>query len=148
MPNECYVCGVNEMSDPPKSETVVVGQHWRAAHAFGTGLPGWLVVVPRRHVVALSELTLDEAAELGPLLVRLTAALREVVGCEKTYVALFAEAEGFAHVHFHVVPRMADLDPSLRGPKVFQLLGVSDDETLDTGSVDALCDRLAEAVGV
>lgn len=26
-------------------------------------------------------------------------------GSSKTYVALFAEAEGFAHVHFHVVPR-------------------------------------------
>ena len=25
-------------------------------------------------------------------------------------VALFAEAEGFAHVHFHVVPRQPDLD--------------------------------------
>ncbi|MET8288835.1 hypothetical protein ABZV80_26825 [Streptomyces sp. NPDC005132] len=23
----------------------------------------------------------------------------------------FAEAEGFAHVHFHIVPRMADLRP-------------------------------------
>ena len=53
----------------------------------------------------------------------MTAALREVLGCGKTYVALFAEAEGFAHVHFHVVPRSTDLDQSLRGPRVFGLLG-------------------------
>ncbi|HLK46239.1 MAG TPA: hypothetical protein VKT18_09620, partial [Acidimicrobiales bacterium] len=51
-----------------------------------------------------------------------TAALREVVGCEKTYVLLLAESEGFQHVHFHVVPRHADLDPDLRGPRIFGLL--------------------------
>lgn len=144
MPPDCYVCGVNAMPDPPRSEVVVDDDHWRVAHAFGTSVPGWLVVVPRRHVVALSELTAEEAAQLGPLLVRLTEALQEVLGCEKTYVALFAEAEGFSHVHFHVVPRMADLDPSRRGPSVFQLLDVGDD-ALDGATVDALCDRLAAA---
>jgi diadenosine tetraphosphate (Ap4A) HIT family hydrolase len=86
-------------------------------------MPGWLVVLPRRHVIALDELTAEEAADLGPLLRDLTAALRHVLGCSKTYVALFAEAEGFEHVHFHVVPRQPDLDPSLRGPRVFGLLG-------------------------
>ena len=80
-------------------------------------------MLPRRHVTALDQLTAEEAADLGPLLRALTAALREVLGCSKTYVALFAEAEGFAHVHFHVMPRQPDLDPGLRGPYVFSLLG-------------------------
>jgi diadenosine tetraphosphate (Ap4A) HIT family hydrolase len=39
------------------------------------------------------------------------------------YVALFAEAEGFEHVHFHVVPRSPDMDPGLRGPRLFGHLG-------------------------
>lgn len=59
-------------------------------------LPGWLVLLPRRHVVALDEMATDAAAELGPLLRAANSALREVLGCQKTYVALFAEAEGFA----------------------------------------------------
>ena len=80
-------------------------------------------MLPRRHVTALDQLTAEEAADLGPLLCALTAALREVLGCPKTYVALFAEAEGFAHVHFHVLPRQPDLAPELRGPRVFGLLG-------------------------
>jgi diadenosine tetraphosphate (Ap4A) HIT family hydrolase len=58
-------------------------------------------------VTALHELTAEEAAGLGPLLRGLSAALGRVVGCTKTYVMLFAEAEGFAHAHFHVVPRIA-----------------------------------------
>jgi diadenosine tetraphosphate (Ap4A) HIT family hydrolase len=81
------------------------------------------VVLPRRHVTTLDQLTAEEAADLGPLLRALTAALREVLGCSKTYAALVAEAEGFAHVHFHVMPRQPDLDPVLRGPRVFGLLG-------------------------
>ena len=73
---------------------------------------------PAWHVIALDELSPAEAAALGPVLRAVTSALREVTGCAKTYVALFAEAEGFGHVHFHVVPRHADLDPQLRGPRI------------------------------
>ena len=90
----------------------------------GTSLPGWLVMVPRRHVIALDELTAKEAADLGPLLRALAAAILAVLECAKTYVALFAEAEGFEHVHFHVVPRSRDMDPGLRGPRVFGHLAV------------------------
>ena len=49
-----------------------------------------------------------------------------MLGCQKTYVAQFAEVEGFSHVHFHIVPRQADLASELRGPRIFQLLGPAD----------------------
>ena len=120
---DCLSCIQNARADLPPRERLHVGPRWRVAHAFGTSLPGWLVVLPRRHVTALDQLTAEEAADLGPLLCALTAALREVLGCPKTYVALFAEAEGFAHLHFHVMPRQPDLAPELRGPRVFGLLG-------------------------
>jgi diadenosine tetraphosphate (Ap4A) HIT family hydrolase len=120
---ECLSCAQDARVDMPPRERLHIGPRWRVAHAFGTSLPGWLVVLPRRHVTALDQLTTEEAAELGPLLRALTAAMCEVLGCSKTYVALFAEAEGFAHVHFHVVPRQPGLDPGLRGPRVFGLLG-------------------------
>jgi diadenosine tetraphosphate (Ap4A) HIT family hydrolase len=122
-PISCLSCFDSARSDLAPRDRVYLSRRWRVAHAFGTQLPGWLVVLPRRHVTVLDELTLAEKAELGPLLGAVTAALREVVHCSKTYVALFAEAEGFEHIHFHVVPRMADLDPAFRGPFVFALLG-------------------------
>ena len=112
----CLSCRNNDRPDLPPRERVYLGPRWRVAHAFGTALPGWLVVMPRRHVTALDELTAGEAADLGPLLRAVTAALRDVTGCSKTYVALFAEAEGHQHVHFHVVPRQPGLDVRLRGP--------------------------------
>jgi diadenosine tetraphosphate (Ap4A) HIT family hydrolase len=93
------------------------------AHAFNANLEGWLVVLPRRHVVSLDQLDDVEAHELGPLLCGVTAALKATTGCEKTYVLLLAESEGFQHVHFHVVPRGSDLPDAYRATKIFGLLG-------------------------
>jgi hypothetical protein len=62
-------------------------------------------------------------AEPGPLLAAVTPALREIIHCSKTYVALFAEAEGLEHIHFHVVPRTDHPDPAFCGPFVFALRG-------------------------
>ncbi|WP_131741143.1 HIT family protein [Actinomadura roseirufa] len=107
----------------PPRDRIARDAHWRLSHAFGTDLPGWLVLVPRRHVTSVAELTDAEAAALGDWQVRSSRALQAVVGCVKTYVAQFAEAEGFAHVHFHIVPRMGDLAEEFRGPRVFGLLG-------------------------
>jgi diadenosine tetraphosphate (Ap4A) HIT family hydrolase len=122
----CLVCPRLAVVDPAPRDVIVRTAHWAVAHAFNANLEGWLVVLSRRHVQALDELEPPEADELGGLLRGLTRALRAVVGCEKTYVLLLAESEGYHHVHFHVVPRGADLDPSRRGPGIFGLLGNPD----------------------
>ncbi|WP_018654770.1 HIT family protein [Actinomadura flavalba] len=114
---ECLVCA-RRRSD----EWIADDEHWRVAHAFGTSLPGWLVLVPKRHVTAVADLTDAEAAGLGTWQVRLSRALHDATGCAKTYVAQFAEADGFAHVHFHVVPRAAALPAERTGPGVFAYL--------------------------
>ena len=89
-------------------------------------------------MLAIDELTEHEAAELGPLLRRLTKALRAVTGCEKTYVVQFAEAEGFGHVHFHVVPRMASFTDDERGPNVFNFLRQPEREWVPTEERDRI----------
>lgn len=100
--------------------------HWQVAHAFDTSLPKWLVASPRRHLFSLSELEPAAAAELRPLLVDLTSGLEQVTGCVKTYALLLAEAEGFAHLHVHVVPRMPEAPVAEIGVKVFGRLGVAE----------------------
>lgn len=119
----CGTCERLAWTSPPPRDRVVATEGWVVAHAFNANLEGWLVVLPHRHVEALDELTVREADALGPLLRALTIALREVTGCVKTYVLLLAESEGFHHLHVHVVPRDADLDPALRGVGIFGLLG-------------------------
>jgi diadenosine tetraphosphate (Ap4A) HIT family hydrolase len=140
----CYSCRENALPDadlPPRLR-VLRTAHWRVVHAFNSALPGWLVVVPTRHVLCLAELEAAEAGELGPLLTDLSRALVEVVGCAKTYVMLLAEAEGFAHVHFHVVPRMHDQPAELRGPRIFGALGVRPEQRVP----DTEADRLSQAI--
>lgn len=120
---DCYSCQSNDQFDrlPPR-ERIAADPHWRVAHDFNSTLPGWLILVPRRHVTSIAALTDAEAAALGTWQIRLSRALGEVTGCVKTYIMQFAEKEGFAHVHFHVVPRMSDLPVDRRGPDVLQYL--------------------------
>jgi diadenosine tetraphosphate (Ap4A) HIT family hydrolase len=144
----CYPCaGEGALDDLPDRERVWVGQHWRVAHAFATALPGWLVVVPRRHTTRIAEHTAEEAAELGSLLVAASHALESVTGCAKTYVAQFAEADGYSHVHFHVVPRPPELTPDRRGPAVFGYLAGPEDDWVGERERDELSRQLRAALG-
>ncbi|MFE9778371.1 HIT family protein [Streptomyces sp. NPDC005775] len=140
---ECYACGQEaRFAELPPRECVVSDRHWRVAHGFNAALPGWLVLLPRRHVTAVHDLTDAEAAALGVWQVKLSRALRGVTGCVKTYVVQFAEAEGFAHVHFHIVPRMADLPPGQRGPGVFELLRRPEPERVPADQADRMAHTL------
>ncbi len=139
----CVSCDHNARLDGlPARERIATDEHWRVAHASGVALLGWLVLVPRRHVTAIADLDPAEAIALGQWQVRLSRALGAALGCAKTYVAQFAEAEGFRHVHFHVVPRMPDLPEELRGPRVFTLLGQQDPTSVDGTDMDALARTL------
>ncbi|WCN81738.1 HIT family protein [Micromonospora sp. LH3U1] len=149
---DCFTCRNNErIGSLPPRELVAADDHWRIAHAFDSALPGWLILVPRRHVTAIADLTDAEAASLGTWQVRLSRALGAVTGCSKTYLVQFAEKEGFAHVHFHVVPRMPELPEDRRGPRVFAYLGVPQDERVDEQQRDdiavALRGQLDHVVG-
>jgi diadenosine tetraphosphate (Ap4A) HIT family hydrolase len=142
---ECHSCAGNARLDElPLRERIGVDEHWRVAHSFNTSLPGWLVLIPRRHVTTIAELTDAEAAELGSWQVRLSRALHAVTGCVKTYVVQFAEAEGFSHVHFHVAPRMADLPAELRGPRVFGLLNSPELEQVSVAERERLAAALRD----
>jgi diadenosine tetraphosphate (Ap4A) HIT family hydrolase len=120
---DCYTCRQEAAGEAaPRRERIFASDYWRLVHSFNSALEGWLVLVPRRHVTAIAELTEGEAAELGPLLRKVSKALRDELGCSKTYVIQFAEAEGFEHVHFHVVARPPDLPHEMQGPRVFHFL--------------------------
>ncbi|MDP9864852.1 MULTISPECIES: HIT family protein [Streptosporangium] len=135
----CYTCDQEAQFDTlPPRERIAFDDHWRVAHAIGTALPGWLVLVPRRHVTTVAHLSDAEASTLGLWQVRLSRALREATGCVKTYVVQFAELEGFNHVHFHVVPRMRDLPEDLRGPRVFGLMGRTGADGVQADQMDEM----------
>ena len=123
----CELVARRDAGNAPPWDCIHRTPFWDVVHSYNTALPGWLVLVLRRHIEAIDELTDEEAAELGILLRRTSLALREITGCVKTYVMQFAEMAEHPHVHFHVVPRMANLPEERRSTKIFGYLGVSEE---------------------
>lgn len=142
----CYPCDQQNAPTLPPREDVVHTDHWRVAHAFNSTLPGWLVLVPTRHVTSFTDLTAEAADELGGLVRRLGAALAEVTGCVKTYLMQFSEAEGFSHLHIHLVPRLADHPQEARGPRVFTYLAEDQARWIPAAEQDAVALRIRAAV--
>ncbi len=141
----CLTCDLVRRRDhgqAPLWDSIHRTAHWDVVHSYNTSLPGWLVLVARRHVAAIDELSDEEAAELGLLLRRVSAALRPVTGCVKTYVVQFAEQAEHPHVHFHVIPRMADQPAERRGPGVFGYLGVPDAERVSDSDMNAIAGQV------
>ena len=142
----CFACDQQAAVALPPREDVVHTGHWRVAHAFNSMLPGWLVLLPTRHVTSFTQLTAAAADEVGGLVVRLSAALEAVTGCAKTYLMQFSEAEGFSHLHLHLVPRLPDHPEDARGPKVFAYLTDDQAQWLPTTERDSLALALRAAL--
>jgi diadenosine tetraphosphate (Ap4A) HIT family hydrolase len=140
----CLICesnrGVARISPGPP---IYEGEHWIVEHAYPSALLGWLVIVLKRHAEALHLLTEAESVELGMLQWASAKTLASLTGCAKEYIAFFAEMPGFHHVHFHVVPRHPDLDPELRGGKVFAFLHAGRSDTVPADRVAEFCARAA-----
>lgn len=128
----------------PPWDSIYRGQYWDLAHAYNTSLLGWLVLIARRHIEALHELTPAEAAELGALLRDVSLALKQSAGCQKTYIMQFAESEEHPHVHFHMVPRMPDQAPEDLAFRVMRRLGVPLSDRCDEAEMNRLALALRE----
>jgi diadenosine tetraphosphate (Ap4A) HIT family hydrolase len=143
----CFACDQQASPSLPPREDVLHTDHWRVAHAFNSTLPGWLVLLPTRHVRSFTELTPAAADELGGLVRRLGVALEQVTGCVKTYLMQFSEAEGFSHLHLHLVPRLPGHPEEARGPGVFAYLTEDEARWLPEPERDRIALEVGAALG-
>lgn len=134
-------CGRADDDLLPSDFLITYDDHWSVVHAHSSGLLGWLILEPRRHVIHLAELTDEEAASLGVWQVRLARALAEELEKPKVYVAEFGESPG-SHLHFHVVARPADLAQERVGPSVFGFLAPGEQERVSPAERENLAGRL------
>ena len=144
----CSLVARRDAGEAPPWDRILRTEHWDVVHAFGTSLEGWLVLVVRRHLTAVADLSDDEAAELGPMIKRVSAAMQEVLDCDKTYVVQFAEHPAHPHVHVHVIPRPRDLPDQHQGPRVFSRLGVPDDQAVPAARKDEIAAQIASHLGL
>ncbi|HEY4649694.1 MAG TPA: HIT family protein [Gemmatimonadales bacterium] len=108
---------------------------WFVSHHSGEFTdPGELIVKSRRHCESLSELTREEADDLGPVLRSAVRAIERVVPAERIYAVSFNER--VRHLHFLLLPRTAAMprghvisDVYRRGRNLLRRVGLSRNPT-------------------
>ncbi|MBN1865875.1 hypothetical protein JW916_01160 [Candidatus Sumerlaeota bacterium] len=117
---------------------------WVVEHCVGPLGLGTLIVKPKRHCVHVWELTLEESAELGPLLTAVADAVRSLLHPDQVYVCLWSR-QGWTPGHIHFVlqpvgPEARSISPR-PGPR---LQAAMSDRGMKPSpdEVEALCARL------
>lgn len=147
----CVTCELIRRRDEgsvPRWDQIRRTPNWDVVHAFGTSIEGWLVLVVRRHITAVADMTDNEAAALGPLVKEVSRSIQAVIGCEKTYVAQFAEHPDHPHVHVHVIPRVRDLPHEHRGPRIFGALGSSKGDAVSDDRMNEIAELMSSEMRI
>ncbi|MGW6058736.1 HIT family protein [Streptomyces sp. NPDC055189] len=147
----CLACDLAAGTAPLPGGTLLRTPHWTVEHCVGPLGTGTLIVKPLRHITGVHEMSTGESAELGPLLTRVTSALRTAVGdeCEQVYVCLWSHAGRVpGHIHFVVQPaRTSDIDRhgGAYGPALQAAMFAGGAE-FEQGAVEELCARVRRAL--
>lgn len=101
---ECVFCDIVAGASP--ADLVLDDAHAVAFLDRRPLFPGHVLVVPRRHVVTLVDLAVDELAPLFERVQWCARALVAELGADGTFVANNnVVSQSVAHLHVHVVPR-------------------------------------------
>jgi diadenosine tetraphosphate (Ap4A) HIT family hydrolase len=92
---------------------------WSIRHAEPAGVPGWMLLMTRRHVAGPAHFDDREAAVFGVALRHFERILEEVTGALRIYTA--AMGESHPHFHAHMVPRYAIMPREAKAWSVFDL---------------------------
>src|SRR5215510_12454784 len=92
---------------------------WCVRHAEPAGVPGWMLMVSKRHVGGPAHFDDREAAVFGLALRHFERVLEQVTGALRIYTA--AMGESHPHFHAHMVPRYAQMPREARAWSVFDL---------------------------
>jgi len=83
------------------------------------GVPGWMMLMTRRHVGGPAHFDDAEAASFGPTLRHLQRTLEQTTGALRIYTA--AMGESHPHFHAHMVPRRPRMPKDAKAWRVFDL---------------------------
>ena len=86
---------------------------WRLSVVRGGPVAGFAHLEPHRHIPHVTDLDGREAETFGPVLARVTTALRDAGGAELTYAYVFGER--VPHLHVNLAPHTAG-DALVGGP--------------------------------
>lgn len=143
----CMACDLADGKRPLPGGRLHETTHWVVEHCVGPLGLGTLIVKPMRHVTSVSDLTDDEAAELGPLLRTASAVAGELVAAEQVYNCLWSHADGVpVHIHYVVQPVTTDQMQrhQAHGP-MLQVAMFTGGEAPESHQIEALATRARAA---
>jgi diadenosine tetraphosphate (Ap4A) HIT family hydrolase len=88
-------------------------ERWVVGLLDGLEVPGWVVVILRRHAVGVGGLDESELTSFGPTMAKVSNAVYLATKAEKVYFASFGES--FPHFHVLLMARPADVPVQHRG---------------------------------
>lgn len=143
---DCVVCST--LKEPGRArdmwvhedDLVLLGHVPPSPDQPAAGYPGHLLLVPRRHVESPAAVTAAEAERIGLWLARGSQLLETVRGAEHVYILRLGD--GWAHLHFHLVPRYPGTPERYRGIEVRDWPGIA---RCDWAQITAMARTLAEA---
>jgi diadenosine tetraphosphate (Ap4A) HIT family hydrolase len=83
------------------------------------GVPGWMMMISRRHVAGPAHFDDAEARAFGLALRHFERVLEQVTGALRVYTAAMGESS--PHFHAHMVPRTPTMAKDAKGWGVFDL---------------------------
>ena len=98
----CLLCDVTEADAFFDRLRVWDDGLWRLSVVRRGAVAGFAHLEPHRHIPYVTDLDGDEAATFGPVLARVTSALRAATGAELTYAYVFGER--VPHLHVNLAP--------------------------------------------
>jgi diadenosine tetraphosphate (Ap4A) HIT family hydrolase len=100
-----------------KNEVLLDGSHSFLTYALAPYHPHHLLVIPKRHVESLTELTDEEEGEIANLEQKGIRALQKL-GYESASLLVRegnAKNKSVCHIHFHLIPEIAIGDVNSKG---------------------------------
>ena len=130
--------------------------YWRLTTSIWGEVRGFSYLEPKRHIPHITDLDGEEARTFGPVMARVTRALREETGAELVYMYVFGG--GIPHLHVHLAPhREGDAlnDLMIRGelttqklPSGATLMVSKDFPPLPEDELRAVAERVRQRLGV
>ena len=114
----CGVCAT--LTGEGRIEPVYEDALWHVRPASSPpGVPGWMMMISRRHVAGPAHFNDDEARSFGFALRHFEHVLEQVTGALRVYTAAMGESS--PHFHAHMVPRTATMPKNAKAWGVFDL---------------------------
>ena len=141
-------CGICSKLATSTLEPVFENELWHVRPIDApSGVPGWMMMVARRHVPGPAHFNAREVSSFGPTWCHLQRVLLEVTGALRIYTAAMGESS--PHFHGHLVPRFASMPNDAKGWSVFDLerAAKAGEVAIDVPEVERVIGAFRSALG-